>query len=91
MKSLEYKNPTTEQYKALADQLDILQKKENEGRGVSCVRVIIDCLNSGDINGAKAVCVNEGDKIENYDDIKIFLISNLFKNEKHPWIFSEEL
>ena len=91
MENFEFKNSSTEQYKELADQLDVLQKRENEGRGVSCVRTIIACLNRGDINGAKAVCKNDGDKIESYDDIKKFLISSLFKNERHPWIFSEEL
>jgi hypothetical protein len=91
MEKIEFKNSAIEQYKEFADQLDVLQKKENEGRGVSCVRTIIACLNNGDIESAKAVCVNEGDKIERYDDIKKFLILNLFKNEKHPWNFSEEL
>ncbi len=91
MEKIEFKNSSLEQYKELANQLDVLQKNENEGRGVSCVRAVIACLNSGDLEGAKAVCKNDGDKIESYDDIKKFLISNLFKNEKHPWIFSEKL
>lgn len=91
MEKLEQTIPTIDKYKDLADQLDKLQKNENEGRGVSCVKTIILYLKRGEIDTAKAVCNNEGDKISNYEEIKQFLISSLFKNESdHPWHLSEK-
>lgn len=74
-----------DQYETLAKDLDLLQMNENEGRGVGCVKTIISCLQKGDVEEARAVCFNEGDKLEGYDKIKILLISSLFNNEKHPW------
>lgn len=91
MEKFEQTIPTIDQYKDLADQLDNLQKNENEGRGISCVRTIILYLNRGEIDTAKAVCKNEGDKISNYEEIKQFLVANLFKNESdHPWNLSDK-
>lgn len=57
-----------------ADELDRLQALENEGRGVSCVRTLAFHLRRGEIELAKAVAENEGDKIRNYPSIKQYLI-----------------
>ncbi|MFZ2038732.1 MAG: hypothetical protein WAV11_02250 [Minisyncoccia bacterium] len=62
-----------EEMKSIADQLEKLQSSENEGRGVSCVRTAIFYLRGGDLDGAKAVCKNDHDKIQNYPDIEKFL------------------
>jgi len=54
----------------LANRLEELQSTKNEGRGVSCVQTLIVYLRRGDIDSAKAVYLNKGDKIRNYPDIK---------------------
>jgi hypothetical protein len=54
---------------ALADKLDALQAKANEGRGVSCVRTVIDSLRRGDYSGARACINNESDKIRSHEEI----------------------
>jgi hypothetical protein len=61
----------------LADNLDKLQASKNDGRGISCVRTLVMYLRRGDIESAKAVCLNEGDKIRNYPDIKELLETEL--------------
>ena len=50
-------------------ELDKLQAKKNDGRGVSCVRAIVSELSRGDVCGALAVTSNESDKIRGYKDI----------------------
>ena len=68
---MENKESRTEnQLEALANKLEELQRTKNEGRGVSCVRTIIAYLHLGNIEKARAVCLNESDKIRNYPDIK---------------------
>lgn len=57
----------------LASVLTDLNSKQNEGRGVSCVRAIILSLERGDVEGAKAILSNEGDKIRNYPEIESIL------------------
>ena len=53
----------------LADELDALQAKANSGRGICCVRTVIDCLRRGDYSGARAVVNNESDKIRSHLEI----------------------
>lgn len=53
----------------LADKLDELQSKANEGRGVSCVRTVIHSLRRGDYSGARACINNESDKIRSHKEI----------------------
>lgn len=53
----------------LADQLDALQAKANEGRGVSCVRSVVSYLRSGNYSSARAVVNNESDKIRSHDAV----------------------
>lgn len=55
--------------KALADKLDQLQSKANEGRGISCVRTVVHSLRRGDYSGARACINNESDKIRSYDEV----------------------
>ena len=69
----------------LAGKLDALQKVKNNGRGVGFVRTIIAFLKRGNVNAAKAVCRNEFDKLSSYDDIKLFLLTELFCSNKFPW------
>lgn len=60
-------------YMELADQLDKMQAEKNKGIGVSCVREIVAYLRMGHIQSARAVAFTDGDKIENYPDIKQLL------------------
>lgn len=55
--------------KELADTLDALQAKANDGRGVSCVRTVIHSLRRGDYSGARACINNESDKIRSHEKI----------------------
>ena len=55
--------------KELAGKLDVLQAKKNDGRGVSCVRTVIDSLRRGDFSGARACINNESDKIRSHEEI----------------------
>lgn len=49
--------------------LSKLQAAHNNGRGISCVRTIVMCLQRGDIASAEAVALNELDKVRLYDDV----------------------
>ena len=53
-----------------ANELDTLQRVENDGRGVSCVRTLLVYLRRGDLQSARAVINNEFDKIRNYPALK---------------------
>lgn len=55
--------------KTLGNELMALQGKENNGRGVSCVREVALHLNKEDIGRARQVAVTDWDKIRNYPDI----------------------
>jgi hypothetical protein len=59
---------------ALADELDLLQSRENDGRGVSCVRSIVSYLRRDELSAARAVVNNEGDKIASYPAIEAVLM-----------------
>lgn len=54
---------------ALADELDGLQARQNDGRGVSCVRGIVSSLRRGEFGDARACARNESDKIRSYKEI----------------------
>ena len=60
-----------------ADELDKLQAQENDGRGVSCVKMIVSCLRLGNIEGARATYVVDGDKIRNYPEIEKIILEKL--------------
>lgn len=54
---------------ALAAELDGLQSRQNDGRGVSCVRGIVSSLRRGEFGDARACANNESDKIRSYPEI----------------------
>lgn len=56
-------------WSAIALELDELQKKENDGNGVSCVRNALSYLKRGDFESARVVCSTDWDKIRNYPDL----------------------
>lgn len=60
----------------VADELDALQAKQNEGRGVSCVRTMVFYLRQDNVVSALAVRQIEGDKTRSYPDIEQFLNDN---------------
>lgn len=53
----------------LACELRQLQAPLNQGRGVSCVRTVCLFLERGDRGSARAVILNESDKIRSYPEI----------------------
>ena len=55
--------------------LDNLQKKENEGRGISCVKAIVTYMLRGQFDLAAAVRKTEGDKTRNYPKVEEQLLS----------------
>ena len=59
------------------EKLDSLQRLENDGRGVSCVRTIITCLRNSQYKDAVTCCITENDKIRNYPPIQKYLIEIL--------------
>lgn len=76
----------------IANELDILQAKENEGRGISCVKTIVAYLKMGKLEDARTICHTEHDKIVSYPTIKNFLKEKLFKGiNNHPWKFLDSL
>jgi hypothetical protein len=86
MENLERRSFEAIDYNGLAEELDILQLNENDGRGINCVRDIISSLRRSDLEDAKAISYNEADKISSYPEVKKFLVENLFKDEdKNPW------
>ena len=58
------------------NELDDLQSKENDGRGVACIRDIIFYLRRNEIDTAKRVYQSEGDKIRQYPEIQKWLLDN---------------
>jgi len=58
------------------NELDDLQSKENEGRGISCICSIILCLRREDSDTAKRVYQIEGDKIRQYPKVEKWLLDN---------------
>lgn len=57
----------------LADELDALQAKQNDGRGVTCVRALCAQLRRDDLVGARAIAWNDGDKMRAYPEIVALL------------------
>ncbi len=63
------------QFLVEATTLELLQTKENDGRGIYAVRSIVHYLREGDLESAKAVRMNEGDKTRNYPRIEAELLT----------------
>ncbi len=86
------KQPNIEHLKTMASELDELQKQENNGRGVSCVRSAVAYLKMGNLEDARTICFTDHDKIINYPKLVEFIKNNLFDKEKeHPWSVLERL
>jgi len=66
------------------NKLNELQAKENNGRGISCIRTIINCLKNDEYEDALACCFNENDKIRNYPKVQKYLegIFSEYKEER---------
>lgn len=64
--------------------LRALESKQNDGRGVSCVRSVITYLERGDLESAQAVANTDHDKIRNYPEIANFLRKALWPLGKAP-------
>ena len=82
---LKQRQELNEKWLKLADKLDELQASKNDGRGVSHVRTIVAFLRAGRINEARAVCMNEGDKMRSYPDILELVNKELFDGEPSPY------
>ena len=59
------------------DKLITLMGQENDGRGISCVSAIIVSLNRVEVEDAKRIYMNEGDKIRSYPKIQDWLYKHL--------------
>jgi hypothetical protein len=57
-------------------ELNELQKQCNDGRGISCVKSIIICMERGDIVSAKFVYSIDGDKIRQYPYVNEWLMKH---------------
>lgn len=56
--------------KKFIQELKILESKENDGRGVVCVKSIIALLERDRFNDARAIWEHDGDKINQYPKIE---------------------
>jgi len=56
------------------------QSLENDGRGVFCVREIVNYLERGDLRSAKTVADTDNDKIRNYPFLSK-IIQAIFETE----------
>ena len=68
-------------WNVIANELDLLQKDKNQGKGLVLIKDIINCIRRGDINSAKAIASWDHDKIDSYPDIEDFLEKNIFEND----------
>jgi len=55
------------------ERLKAIEKVQNKGRGVCCVRDIIMFLEKGMDAEALGICRGENDKIRNYPDVQVVL------------------
>lgn len=74
----------------LGEELEKLQTGQNEGRGVHFLRYVADDLKKGNEEMARADVCNQSDKFGNLEEIRLWLIDNLFKGARHPWETQEE-
>jgi hypothetical protein len=63
--------------KKIAQELNLLQSQENDGRGVSCIRTIVSCLEQEDLDHAIAAYNVDGDKVANYPKCEKFICESL--------------
>lgn len=81
MDNLNFKKVDLGSHKNMADGLDDLQRSENDGQGITCVKQIVTYLRMGELEKAKGIYDNNKNEIENYSEINDFLIKKLFKEE----------
>ena len=74
MENFENKN----EWAVVADRLFALQAAENDGRGISCVRQVVDELRRGDIEGARIIADMDGDKLRAHPGIENYLEETIF-------------
>jgi hypothetical protein len=74
MENFEPKN----EWADVAEKLFALQEKVNGGRGISCVRQVVDELRRGDIKGARMIADMDGDKLRSFPEIENFLEETIF-------------
>ena len=92
IKAEQFIQPNIEHLKSLAKDLDDLQSKENDGRGVTCVQSIVAYLKIGKLEEAKRVCEWDHDKLRSYPSLIDFIKKNLYQSgEEHPWAVLERL
>ena len=60
----------------VAYKLDELQKTKNSGRGISCIRQIVEYMLRDDFESAQNTAEWDQDKIRSYPDIDKFCIEN---------------
>jgi hypothetical protein len=56
--------------KTIAEILYMAQAKENDGRGISCVRTMIMYLRNGSFEAAQSIRRTEGDKTRSYPEME---------------------
>lgn len=66
----------------LADELNEMQSKENDGRGITVIRSVITWLRAGKIFEAKLEASHDHDKIRNYPEIEKLLKEKLFGGQE---------
>ncbi len=74
-----------ERVNLLGEELDRLQSKKNEGRGVNHLTYVVSDLKSGDLEAARLDIRNQSDKFGNIPDIKDWVTNNLFDKTQSPW------
>lgn len=79
MESFENKKLSIEE---LVEQLDLLQKEQNDGRGVGVIKSVIIWLKRGDILKAQLEASHDHDKIRYYPEIELLLKEQLFNGEE---------
>jgi hypothetical protein len=55
------------------EELRLAANAENNGRGISCVRSMLQALDRGDIETARIIFGNEGDKVRQYPRVDVLL------------------
>jgi hypothetical protein len=55
------------------EELRLAASAENNGRGIACVRSMLTALDQGDIETARIIFGNEGDKVRQYPMVDVLL------------------
>lgn len=66
-----------DEMRLIANKLYQLQAKENDGRGITCVKSIVTYLKAGDLRSAVLIRQHDGDKTITYYDVEQYLIEKL--------------